>query len=151
MALGQRRRAAQVCDLHERVGGGLDEEGLRPRAYGRFHARAIAHVDVFEDKPEGARHLLDEAVGAAVEVVRAQNSVPRPKEAQGGRDGSHPRSEGNGACTFLQFREDLLESAALTANAVRIPPTARSPRGTAGWTGRLPGSPVMCRIPASPR
>jgi hypothetical protein len=73
--LGDPRHLADVRDLHQRVGGGLDKQGLGLLSDLFRHRGRVAHVGVIEGKAIGAKQLLEEAVGSTVQVVGAQNVI----------------------------------------------------------------------------
>ncbi len=64
-----------VGDAHQRIGRRLDEHGDGPIAHGGAHGFGISRVDVAEAEAQVAQEAIEEAEGAAVDVLSADDVI----------------------------------------------------------------------------
>src|SRR5215213_86467 len=107
------RELRYVGEGEHRVGRGLDPEQPRLGPERFFDGGSIRGIRVGEVKPAGARKdLIEEAIGAAVEVVSGDDVVPRREEAHHRGRRSKPGGEGEAVFGALEGRHALFESGA---------------------------------------
>src|SRR3546814_1677801 len=80
---GEGRDGLQIDQLQQRIGRCLDPDEPGFRAHRRFQALQARHVDEAEVEARRApAHPLEQAVGAAVEVVHGDRSEEHTSELQ---------------------------------------------------------------------
>ena len=110
----------QVHQVHERVGGRLDPNRLRAARQLPFELIQPPQVDVVRLDPLVAHDGLEQAVGAAVQIVVNQNSVPRLEHHEHRGLGRHAGGEGEASGAALQRRQALFQRLAGRVPAPRI-------------------------------
>ena len=103
---------SQVDDLEVRVGGRLDPDHPRPigQAGGQRGHRVRRQVDVGGRDAVALRHAFEVAVGAAVDVVAAQDRLARRGELRDDRRRRGSAGEGQAVAPALELGHGALEA-----------------------------------------
>ena len=109
---GHLRGGGQVHDLEHGVGRALDPDELRVLAEPPLDGARLAHVDVAELQPVPPVDLVEDAEGAAVDVVGGEDVVPRLEQVEERVGGGQPRGEGERVRRPLQRRQAALQRVA---------------------------------------
>jgi hypothetical protein len=104
--LGQSR---DVDDLEHRVGRGLAPDQARVRLHCGFERSHVVEVDETEVEPgAAATHPLEQAEGAAVDVVHADDVAAAVEHVEHGGRGRQARGEGIATRAAFQRRDATL-------------------------------------------
>ena len=132
--VGQRR---DVGDAEQRVGGRLDPDHLRLVGDRGPHRVEVGQRDRGVGQPPALEHLVEQAVGAAVRVVREHHVVTRVEQAaDDGVLGGQAGGEREPALPLLQRREGVLQGGAGGVGGAAVLVAAAQPADAVLLVGR---------------
>ena len=111
---------AEVDQVHERVGGGLDPDAGRAGLEGLLEGVEVAQVHVVDLEAAVAEHRFEQAIGSAVEVAVHDQALAGLEQHQGCRFGGHARGEGKSAHAAFECGQAVLQGATRGIAAARV-------------------------------
>ena len=121
-ALCDERNRRKVGDREERIRGRFHEDGLDARRDCGIQRRHVVGVRKRVAESKRLEHLVENAEGSTVDVLRDEHFIARPEERENGCDCRHAGAEGEAARAAFQVGDQRFK---------------RGPRGISG-TGVFP-------------